>query len=218
MFTTCERCHEPCDEAATSVLPVPAEGGPDLVPTRLCDACLEPTLDVLRGLVDRSEHDAAAGALVLKLTAYLEARGSEIAKADRGGLDGLDGTRRALHAILDSLGRHVMCSGCFAVVPEGKIRVLPFYNETLEAFVTTYRCAACWPAAMADTRRRVARATDAELVDLGECLQRNGITVLEALRGDPAPVVRAMLTATLGLVDQGRLPIRIGRTSPLSSQ
>jgi hypothetical protein len=211
MITPCERCHEPCDEATTTVLPVPQEGAPGFTSTRLCEACLEPALDVLRALIDRSEHDAAAEALVLRLAARLEAAGSGTAGADRG----MAGTRRAVHEALDALGRQVMCSDCFNVVPERKIRILPHYNETLEAFVTTYRCGACWPAAMKDTRERVARATDAELVDLGECLQRNGITVLEALRGDPAPVVRAVLTATLALVDQGKLPIRIGRTSSL---
>jgi hypothetical protein len=47
---------------------------------------------------------------------------------------------------------HFLCSACFQTHPMTGVHVLPWWNESMASFNTTYRCPACWPRALAETR------------------------------------------------------------------
>jgi hypothetical protein len=111
--------------------------------------------------------------------------------------------------------RQVVCSGCMAVVPESHIHVLPWFNDTVGRFVTTFRCRHCAQAAFDDTTRRLEATDDAELVaSAAEVFERHGVAVLEYRRGDPPRVVAKILIRLLALLASGVLQLSIG---PLAS-
>ena len=53
-----------------------------------------------------------------------------------------------------------VCSGCFSRHPKADIRVLPTWNEYVEDFVTSFRCAQCWPDSLAWTRLKAVLLTE----------------------------------------------------------
>ena len=54
-----------------------------------------------------------------------------------------------------------LCSMCFEQKLFGEMGVLPFWNDTAEAFLTSYRCNACWQPSLDDTRMRLSAPTEA---------------------------------------------------------
>jgi hypothetical protein len=40
----------------------------------------------------------------------------------------------------DQEERQVVCSGCLQVFPEALVHVIPHFNDSVAAYVTTYRC------------------------------------------------------------------------------
>ncbi len=48
-----------------------------------------------------------------------------------------------------------VCSGCMKDFPIKDIHVLAWWNDTAEAFFTTYRCSKCWPQSLAETRAKL---------------------------------------------------------------
>ncbi len=115
-------------------------------------------------------------------------------------------------------GREAVCSNCLALVPEAQTHVLPLFNETVERFVTTYRCDKCWPAALAEARAHLAASDDAdEIASFADVLAGHAVFIHEYMRGDPARVVKAMCLRMLGLMESGAVRLSIGPDRPLES-
>jgi hypothetical protein len=83
-------------------------------------------------------------------------------------------------------------------VPESHVHVVPGFNETLGAYVTSYRCEEYWRATLDETAARLTASDDEEeIASLCTFLERYGIFVLEAKRGDPLPLVKQILLQTI---------------------
>src|SRR5580704_1832496 len=52
--------------------------------------------------------------------------------------------------------RQILCSVCLQVFSESLIHVIPYFNSSANAYVTTYRCEQCWIPALEATRTRLA--------------------------------------------------------------
>lgn len=112
--------------------------------------------------------------------------------------------------------RQVFCSGCFQVVSESSVHVIPYYNETAGGYVTTFRCERCWLPALEETRGRLVASTDdAEVTSIATFFERYGVFLHEFQRGDPIPVVRPLLVHMVDQVRSGALRLTIGPTRPL---
>src|ERR1700728_4565117 len=85
--------------------------------------------------------------------------------------------------------RQILCSGYLQVFPESLVHVIPYFNSSANAYVTTYRCGQCWIPALEETRARLASTRDeAEIASAAAFFQRHGVHIHEFMRGDPAPV------------------------------
>jgi hypothetical protein len=49
----------------------------------------------------------------------------------------------------------LVCSGCFTACSGTAAHVIPWWNETLGDFVTTYRCDRCWLGSLGETKDKV---------------------------------------------------------------
>jgi hypothetical protein len=115
-------------------------------------------------------------------------------------------------------GREAICSGCLKVVPEAQTHVLPFFNDSLARFVTTYRCDDCWPGALTGTRARLTASENAEeIASFAEVLAGHAVFIHEYMRGDPAPVVKALELRMLEMMESGAVRLSIGPDRPLKS-
>ncbi|HXC27094.1 MAG TPA: hypothetical protein VNV38_03995 [Stellaceae bacterium] len=111
--------------------------------------------------------------------------------------------------------RQVLCSRCLEVFAESQIHVIPWFNETAERYITTYRCEQCWLPSLAETRTRLSVMQDeAEIADAAEFFKRNGYFIHEYLRGDPMDVVRRILVHMLGMMERGDIRLSIGPSAP----
>ena len=107
--------------------------------------------------------------------------------------------------------RQFLCSGCLALTPESAIHVLPLFNETAGDYVTTYRCGACWLAALKETESRIGEVQDpAEIALLGAFFERHGVTLHEFKRGDPIAVVRPLMIRMIELMRLGAIRLKAG--------
>jgi hypothetical protein len=103
-----------------------------------------------------------------------------------------------------------VCSACFSAVPVEQTHVQPGYNDTLRAYVTTYRCENCWVAGLAATRARVAACTDPEELSTAVVFfSRYGVAVPGLMPGDPVDVVREKLLALLDQLASGEVRLKI---------
>ena len=108
-----------------------------------------------------------------------------------------------------------LCSGCLQPFPESQIHILPHFNEGVGRFVTTFRCEACWPQALEDTRTRVARAEGwDEILSVIDCLEGHNLMLLEFRRGDPFPIVRALLEEVIEKLGRGEIRLSPGPLRP----
>jgi hypothetical protein len=115
-------------------------------------------------------------------------------------------------------GREVVCSNCVKVFPEARTHVLPFFNDTVARFVTTYRCDDCWPAAVAGTRAHLTATEDADdIASFAEVLAGHKVFIHEYMRGDPTPVVKAIELRMLDMMESGAIRLSIGPDRPLES-
>ncbi|HZL59753.1 MAG TPA: hypothetical protein VFC38_08625 [Stellaceae bacterium] len=113
--------------------------------------------------------------------------------------------------------RQVVCSACFQVVPESLIRILPHFSDDLSGYVALHRCERCWLPALDETRTRITKTEDwAEIASLGAFFELHGVFLLEFRRGDPLPVVRALLGRTIELVRSGAIRLSTGALAPAS--
>jgi hypothetical protein len=110
--------------------------------------------------------------------------------------------------------RQFACSRCFTIVPESHVHVVPGFNDTLGAYVTSYRCDDCWLPTLDETASRLAVSDDAEeIASLCVFLERYGVFVFEFRRGDPLPVVKQILLRTIAMMKTGDIHLSAGATS-----
>jgi hypothetical protein len=112
--------------------------------------------------------------------------------------------------------RQILCSGCLQVFSESLVHVIPYFNSSGNAYVTTYRCEQCWIPALEETRTRLASTRDeAEIASAATFFQRHGVHIHEFMRGDPAPVVQKILLRMVDLLQSEAIRIAIDRDQPL---
>jgi hypothetical protein len=112
--------------------------------------------------------------------------------------------------------RQILCSGCLQVFPESLVHVIPYFNSSVNAYVTTYRCEQCWIPALEETRARLAGTQDqAEIASAAAFFQQHGVHIHEFMRGDPAPVVRKILLRTVDLLRSEAIRLSIDRDHAL---
>ena len=111
--------------------------------------------------------------------------------------------------------RQVVCSGCLRVVPESDVHVIPYFNSDAQGYVTTYRCEQCWLPSLEETSTQLATTGDEALIASAVAFfERHGIFLHEARRGDPLPVVRALLRRMIDLVRSGTIRLPVGALAP----
>ena len=205
------------------LLPRPDETTPLRFSTAVvCETCVAPSVEALRGLVRRAEcadaDDADEVDRVLKLAAFLRAHGFQRTDAGTEGLQGWVGVRRGLHAALDSLERQLVCSQCWSRAPESRVHVIPYFNNSVGRYVTSFRCDGCIDSALDETIARVCEVDGArELDTLGDLLSSHGVFVHEWQRGDSLDRLRPAMVQVLSSLRGPaiRLRLRIGAAWPV---
>ena len=115
----------------------------------------------------------------------------------------------------DSDERQILCSGCLQVFPESLVHVIPYFNSTVNAYVTTYRCEQCWIPSLEETRTRLASTqNEAEILSAGAFFQGHGVYIHEFMRGEPNPNVQSILLRMIDLLRSEGLRISIGPDIP----
>lgn len=101
----------------------------------------------------------------------------------------------------------VVCSGCFQIASGPEAHVIPWFNDSVNDYLTTYRCEICWKASLEETRERVrAHHQDSrELSLFFEFFKRHGVVVLEHERGDPPDRQLPLALALLDQIEQRKL-------------
>lgn len=108
--------------------------------------------------------------------------------------------------------RQILCSGCLQVFSESLVHVIPYFNSSVNAYITTYRCDQCWIPALEETRTRLASTQDvAEIASAGAFFQQHGMHIHEFMRGDPASVVQKILLRMVDLLRSESIRISIAR-------
>jgi hypothetical protein len=115
----------------------------------------------------------------------------------------------------DQEERQIFCSGCLQVFSESLVHVIPCFNSSVDAYVTTYRCEQCWIPSLEETRTRLARTQDeAEILSAAAFFQRHGVYIHEFLRGDLPSHVQKILLRMIDLLRSEDIRISIGRDHP----
>jgi hypothetical protein len=115
----------------------------------------------------------------------------------------------------DQEERQVFCSGCLRVFSESLVHVIPHFNASVAAYVTTYRCGECWIPSLEETRSRLASTQDeTEILSAADFFHRHGVYIHEFMRGDPASDVQNILLRLIEMPRSEDLTIRIGRDFP----
>ena len=164
---------------------------------------------------------------MLLLLALLRARGqmTEDLRDDEFHGEGMERSRQQVLALLRRLAHgaalpiveaSALCSDCCRALPASQIRVIPWYNDSANDYVTTFRCSECLPKGLAETRAHLEAGGDREVTRLSEFFGRHAVTILEARRGEPATVVRPILLHMLSMLEAGTLTLPIGETVPLA--
>jgi hypothetical protein len=104
-----------------------------------------------------------------------------------------------------------MCSGCIETIPVEQMRVLPWYNEDLQGYVTTFRCPACFPQSLQETRDRLRSRwpEEAEVQSLALFFRNYSVFIHELLRGDRDDQALQVTLSMLEMLERGalRLPM-----------
>jgi hypothetical protein len=214
--STCSVCGRSGD--GLRPLPQPDDGTPlRFSMAQVCEACVAPAVEALRAVARCGESGTEIHRM-LQLVAFLKASGLEIGEAMMGGRPGTAGVQQGLLALLDSFERQLICSQCWSRGPESRIHVVPYFNNSVRRYVTSFRCDDCVDAALAETIARVRDLDGASEIDtLGDLLRSHGVSVSEWLRGEPLDRLRPVM---LGVLDslrraEHKLRLRIGATAPL---
>ena len=86
------------------------------------------------------------------------------------------------------------------------------FNETLGAYVTSYRCDECWLPTLDETASRLATSEDEEkIASLCAFLERYGVFVFEFRRGDPLPAIKQILSRTIEMMKSGSIRLSAGK-------
>ena len=115
----------------------------------------------------------------------------------------------------DSDGQRIVCPGCLLAAPESSIRILPYFDDQVNGYVVLYRCEQCWLPYLEKTRARITTTGDwAEVASLIAFFEHHGVFELEFRRGDPLPVVRALLGRMIDLVGAGAIRLSARSSEP----
>ncbi len=210
-------CHQ-CNAALTgnNWRLLPTAGDDALVDAYFCEACWPTALATVRHALvtaDASEFEDLMQAAFIR--AYLQARDIKLASPNDlphpGGLaaDAL----RWLDQIKARGGfwwRQVMCSGCYQTSRELNITTIPWWNSDAGAYLSTYQCPTCLPTGIADTRARLARNANNDVVLICALLERYAVFVHEYRRGDAADTLIPIVDAVLTKLAEGSLVLPIG--------
>lgn len=182
----------------------------------VCESCISPSVQALREVVRRAEiadaDDADEVERMVQLITFLRARGMAVAESAADGLNEA-AVRRSLHAVLDSFERQLVCSQCWSRGPESKIHVVPYFNNSVCRYVTSFRCDGCVDGALAETMARVRDVDgEGEIDTLGDLLRSHGVFVDEWVRGEALDRLRPAMVNVLASLRrpamQQRLRIR----------
>jgi hypothetical protein len=193
-----------------------------------CEAHRSAALDAVRAHIaglDLEDDERDDMMPLVMLHALLRARGlmSESLPQGAAAGEGMERVRNEALALLDLLlhtrlpigGPSALCSGCYRTVLAAQVRVIPWFNDDVADFVTTFRCGDCVAGSLADTRARLTAGGPREIAQLAEFFQRHAITILEHRRGDPPETVRPLLQRTLEMLERRQLTLQIGESVPL---
>ncbi|MFY0535820.1 hypothetical protein [Nannocystis pusilla] len=146
---------------------IPTLAGEQYVDGYYCSAHAGAALDAARTHLAALDFDDDTRDDMMPLVSFhalVRARGlmSETLDPPAPGV-GMERVRNEALALLESL-RHTrlpivepsaLCSGCYRPVPASQVRVIPWFNDDLADFVTTFRCGDCVADSLADTRARL---------------------------------------------------------------
>jgi len=203
---------------------LPTAANDTLIDGTFCEACWPAALAAVRASI--SDHADAARPFeavmpAVLVRAYLQHRDVAVRPPDT--LDGLRGIIADALRLLDQIQarqgfwwRRAMCSGCGANPRELEITTLPWWNDGAGDYLTTFRCAACLGAAVADTRARLAANGNDDVARICAMFERHNVFLHEHRRGDPPDVVRPLLEQVLARIETGALVLPIGKTQSIA--
>jgi len=97
-----------------------------------------------------------------------------------------------------------VCSACMQVHPFREIRVLPWWNASVQSVLTSFRCAACFPASVRETREVIATLDNAQRESFLEFLRNHKLDELAAqVEATDAVGARAPLGRFLDEIERG---------------
>lgn len=103
-----------------------------------------------------------------------------------------------------------LCSQCLGLASETDVRILPWFNDSMGDYVTTFRCPACFDASLAETRAHFLAHLDDpdDLRKLGAFFVRHNIHVLELLRDPPSGAIREVGLDVLRRIEDRSIVLR----------
>ncbi|MCY1060697.1 hypothetical protein [Nannocystis sp. SCPEA4] len=224
----CSACDVLRLESETHNIPTLDRATSSYVDGYYCDAHVSAALATVRAHIaglDLEDDERDDMTPLLTLHALVRSRGlmSESLPADAVAGEGMERVRNEALALLDLLphtrlpigGPSALCSGCYRTVLAAQVRVIPWFNDSVGDFVTTFRCGDCVATSLADTRARLAAGGAREISQLAEFFQRHAITILEHRRGDPSETVRPLVERVLEMIERREHLLQIGETVPL---
>jgi hypothetical protein len=178
----------------------------------VCQRCIAPSVGALREIVRRAEiaDDGDEVDRVLGLIAFLRGQGHAVAESAAEGMRGAPEITRSLHAVLDSLERQLICSQCWSRRPESRTHVVPYFNNSVGRYVTSFRCDSCVDGALTETMTRVRDVDGAnELDSLGCLLRSHGVLVDEWVRGGALDRLRPAMVKVLAALRRPAMQQRL---------
>ncbi|MDC0668494.1 hypothetical protein [Nannocystis radixulma] len=224
----CSACDVLRPEGETHNIPTLDRATNSYIDGYYCDAHASAALATVRAHIaglDLEDDERDDMTPLVMLHALVRSRGlmSEFLPAGTVAGEGMEHVRNEALALLDLLphtrlpigGPSALCSGCYRTVLAAQVRVIPWFNDSVAEFVTTFRCGDCVGASLADTRARLAAGGAREISQLAEFFQRHAITILEHRRGDPPETVRPLVERVLDMIERREHLLKIGETVPL---
>jgi hypothetical protein len=219
----CGECGAVEAESLTTSIPLYREEPLGWIDGWRCRRCRAATAEAMRRRIQLLDaDDGADGEHELELLAeFFRARGAPPPLVKGSAL------KSALVQMIDELAgglrtlavpeRTLLCSGCIRDFRESQIHVLPAFNDSVEDYVTTFRCQDCFGPTLEQTRARlsVTDDEDPEIGQLAAFFERHVIFIHEHRRGDPGAVVKHILLFMLERMRTGKIVLRIPQTGPV---